>query len=104
MYQDRYDYWYPGIRFRQDDEIIKPIREKEKMDWKKLTKEEKKLLYRYSFRQTLAEYEAPTGYWKIVASTFLTVLAITMFYVTFLNHYGTYLQSSLFFKCSFLWL
>ena len=45
---------------------IAGLREKEKGDWKKLAKEEKKVLYRASFCQTLAEVEAPTGEWKSV--------------------------------------
>uniref|UniRef100_A0A915PIH4 Uncharacterized protein n=1 Tax=Setaria digitata TaxID=48799 RepID=A0A915PIH4_9BILA len=54
---DSTDRPYPPLRFRADDDIIKPIREKEKDDWKKLTMEEKKLLYRYSFRRTQAELQ-----------------------------------------------
>ena len=37
------------------------LKEKEKGDWKKLTKEEKKVLYRASFCQIIIEVEAPTG-------------------------------------------
>uniref|UniRef100_A0A915NAE4 Uncharacterized protein n=1 Tax=Meloidogyne javanica TaxID=6303 RepID=A0A915NAE4_MELJA len=65
FYEDRADYWYPAIRFRRNDEIVTPIREKELGDWKQLSVDEKKLLYRYSFCQTLSEYEAPDGYWKL---------------------------------------
>ena len=86
-YQDRFDYWYPAIRFRVDDDVIKPIRAKEKGDWKSLTPEEKKLLYRYSYKQTLAEFEAPTGYWKVISAIVFLVLASATFYATFLNHY-----------------
>uniref|UniRef100_F1LF34 Cytochrome c oxidase subunit 4 n=1 Tax=Ascaris suum TaxID=6253 RepID=F1LF34_ASCSU len=87
VYQDRLDYWYPAIRFRVEDDKIRPIRSKEKGDWKKLTTEEKKLLYRYSFRQTLAEFEAPSGYWKVIAATVFTVIALATFYSTFLNRF-----------------
>merc|ERR1719244_1622262 len=55
---------FPAIRFKEDVGEIAALREKEKGDWKKLTKEEKKALYRASFCQTLAEVEAPTGEWK----------------------------------------
>ena len=61
-YSDRIDFWFPAIRFRKNDDAIIPIREKELGDWKNLTNNEKKLLYRYSFRQTLAEFDAPRGY------------------------------------------
>merc|ERR1719334_2494668 len=40
-------------------------------DWKKMTKEEKKVLYRASFCQTLVEVEAPTGEWKSVLGIIL---------------------------------
>lgn len=40
------------------------MREKEKGDWKNLTIDEKKRLYRASFRLTFAELDAPTGRFK----------------------------------------
>jgi cytochrome c oxidase subunit 4 len=44
--------------------VYQALKEKEKGDWKKLTIEEKKALYRASFRQTFSEIAAPTGEWK----------------------------------------
>ena len=41
-YQDRIDYWYPAIRFRKEDDVSRPLREKEKGDWKNLSLEDKK--------------------------------------------------------------
>ncbi|WKX89406.1 hypothetical protein Q1695_008790 [Nippostrongylus brasiliensis] len=87
IYSDRLDYWYPAIRFRKEDDIISPIRKKELGDWKNLTNEEKKLLYRYSFKQTLAEFEAPSGYWKVIASAVLCVISLATLYSVFLNVY-----------------
>jgi len=57
---------FPAIRFKEDTGDIARLREKERGDWKKLTLEEKKALYRASFCQTLTEVEAPTGEWKSV--------------------------------------
>lgn len=85
---DRLDYWYPAIRFRKDDNIILPIREKEKGNWKDLTLEEKKLLYRYAFRQTLSEFRAPNCYWKPVVSIVLCVVSFAILYMTFLKTLG----------------
>lgn len=48
------------------------MREKEKGDWNQLTLEEKKALYRASFRQTFAEFKAPTGKWKSILGWALT--------------------------------
>ena len=64
------------IRFKEDVGDIAKLREKEKGDWKKLTLEEKKALYRASFCQTLAEVEAPTGEWKSIIG--LTLLGISI--------------------------
>ena len=86
-YQDRLDYWYPAIRFRKEDDVSRSLRSKEKADWKSLSPEDRKLLYRYSFRQTLAEFEAPSGYWKVMVSAISLVLSLATLYAVFLNSY-----------------
>lgn len=86
-YQDRLDYWYPAIRFRKEDDVSKGLRAKEAGDWKSLSAEDKKTLYRYSFRQTLAEFEAPTGYWKVMVAAGALVISLATFYAVFLNIY-----------------
>merc|ERR1712062_523389 len=45
-------------------------------DWKKLTVEEKKALYRASFCQTLAEVEAPTGEGKSILGCVLVAVSV----------------------------
>jgi len=45
----------------------------------------KKLLYRYSFRQTLAEEESPKGYWKVVVSGIFFSTTLALLYHTFMN-------------------
>jgi len=57
---------FPAIRWREDTPEIKALKDKEKGDWKKLSIEDKKALYRASFCQTFAEMEAPTGQWKSI--------------------------------------
>ena len=57
------------FRFKKDVGHIAALRGKEKGDWKKSTQEEKKVLHRASFCQTLEEVEAPTGEWKSIANT-----------------------------------
>jgi len=64
-YADRVDYPMPAVRFREPTNELNVLREKEKQDWKKLSLEEKKALYRASFCQTFAELKAPTGEWKM---------------------------------------
>merc|ERR1712059_162010 len=66
---------FPAIRFKEDVEIA-ALRVKEQGDWKKMTKEEKKALYRASFCQTLAEVEAPTGEWKSISGIVLVGISL----------------------------
>lgn len=63
-YEDRVDFPFPAIRFREDNEEICEIRERERCDWTMICIEDKKKLYRHSFCQTFAELKAPTGEWK----------------------------------------
>merc|ERR1712233_304989 len=67
---------FPAIRFKEDVGEIALLREKEKGDWKKMTLEEKKALYRASFCQTLVEVEAPTGEWKSILGMVLVAVSV----------------------------
>jgi len=77
-YADRLDYPFPAIRFRKMDAEFKALRQKEKGDWKNLSLEDKKRLYRYTFRATLAEFDHPTGQWKLVIAGLLGVITLSM--------------------------
>jgi len=63
-YIDHINNPFPAIRFKEATPDIVALREKEKGDWKKLSVEEKKALYRASFCQTYAEMQASDGSWK----------------------------------------
>jgi len=76
-YMDRPEFPAPGIRFKENSPDIMAIREKEKGDWKNLTTEEVKTLYRHSFCQTFAEMRAPTGEWKSVLAAIIFGLGVT---------------------------
>jgi len=68
---------FPAIRFREDTPDVTALKEKEKGDWKKLSIEDKKTLYRASFCQTFAEMRAPTGEWKSILGIVLGGVALS---------------------------
>jgi len=74
-YLDRSDFPCPAVRWKENTPDIMALREKEKGDWKKLSIEEKKALYRASFRQTFTEMDAPTGEWKGIIGMLLLVIS-----------------------------
>ncbi|XP_005188663.1 cytochrome c oxidase subunit 4 isoform 2, mitochondrial [Musca domestica] len=87
IYCDVAEFPMPAIRFREPDATICALREKEKGDWKKLSKEDIKTLYRYSFCQTFAEFKAPTGEWKHHLGVGLWACAIGVVWTAFVNWY-----------------
>ncbi|XP_014468920.1 PREDICTED: cytochrome c oxidase subunit 4 isoform 1, mitochondrial-like isoform X2 [Dinoponera quadriceps] len=74
-YLDRSDFPMPAIRWQENTPDVMALREKEKGDWKKLSLEEKKALYRASFRQTFSEMDAPTGEWKGILGLSMLILS-----------------------------
>ena len=86
-YHDKYDCPFPAIRFKETTGEIAKLKEKEKGDWKNLTLDEKKKLYRASFCQTYAEMNAPTGDWKVCTSVVLAGLAVTLWYYIWCTKY-----------------
>jgi len=76
-YVDMEEFPCPAIRFGANTPEVLALREKEKGDWKRLSTEDKKALYRASFRETYAEMKAPTGEWKQVMALTLFGMALT---------------------------
>jgi len=87
VYSDREDYPAPAVRFMENTPEILALREKEKGDWKNLSMEEKKALYRASFCQTYAEMRAPTGEWKSIAAGVLLALSVTGWFMIWIKIY-----------------
>ncbi|CAG2103418.1 unnamed protein product [Medioppia subpectinata] len=77
-YFDVPDVPMPAIRFREADTQISALREKEKGDWKQLTIDDKKKLYRFSFCRTYAEMMAPTGEWKSILAGVLAIVTTAL--------------------------
>ncbi|KAK2583001.1 hypothetical protein KPH14_009046 [Odynerus spinipes] len=86
-YIDRTDFPMPAIRFRANTPDVLALREKEKGDWKKLSIDEKKALYRASFCLTFAEMEAPTGEWKSIIGISLFLSSLAVWYYMFCKLY-----------------
>lgn len=63
VYDDRPDFPFPALRYKEITGELQGLFEKQKGNWNELTREEKKTLYRSSFRQTFAEFQAPSGKW-----------------------------------------
>lgn len=87
IYCDLVEFPMPAIRFREPDAIICALWEKEKDDWKKLSKEDIKTLYRYSFCQTFAEFRAPTGEWKLHLGVGLWTSAMGLLFAALVNNF-----------------
>eukprot|EP00914_Ancora_sagittata_P007078 GHVO01014044.1.p1 GENE.GHVO01014044.1~~GHVO01014044.1.p1 ORF type:complete len:195 (-),score=11.29 GHVO01014044.1:467-1051(-) len=87
IYHDLREYPCPAVRFREDDEVIAALREKEKGDWSLLTIDEKKTLYRAEFCSTYTEFNAPTGEWKCILALLLGLGTLTGAFMLFMHKY-----------------
>jgi len=86
-YGDRFDWPYPAVRWGENTAALAKLREKERGDWKKLSVEEVRQLYRASFRQTFAEFTAKTGEWKFVIAFCLFAGSLAMWTWFFIKRY-----------------
>ncbi|XP_006826077.1 cytochrome c oxidase subunit 4 isoform 1, mitochondrial-like [Saccoglossus kowalevskii] len=80
VYEDRTDYPAPHVRFTKDAELaedLKALRKKEAGDWKNLTADEKRALYRLAFHKSYADMKAPTGEWKVILGGVCFALAVS---------------------------
>ncbi|XP_068625327.1 cytochrome c oxidase subunit 4 isoform 1, mitochondrial-like [Battus philenor] len=86
-YKDDPLFPFPSIRFKENTKDICALREKEKGDWRQLCCFEKKALYRASFCQTFAEFQAPTGTWKFVIAWVLISTSLAFWMAMFFHYY-----------------
>jgi len=86
-YVDRPDYPYPCITFREFTPEVMALKEKEKQDWKNMSIEEIKTLYRANYCQTFAEFQASTGDWKEEWSFFMWGMLLTLIMEWFIVNY-----------------
>lgn len=90
VYYDRVDYPFPAIRWQEPTPQIQALRQKEKGDWKKLSIDEKKALYRASFCQTFAEFTHPTGEWKGCIGWTLVTASLAILFSLWMNLFGEF--------------
>ncbi|CAH0718021.1 unnamed protein product, partial [Brenthis ino] len=86
-YQDDAHFPFPAVRFKENTRDICALREKERCDWRCLSCEEKKALYRASFCQTFAEFKAPTGQWKFIMGWVFITTSFGFWAAMFFHHY-----------------
>jgi len=86
-YGDRAEFPCPAVRFKENTKEIQALRVKEQGDWKGLSLADKKTLYRASFQQTFAEFQAPTGEWKAVIGMIFMAFSITGLTFILIKHY-----------------
>lgn len=78
------------LQFELINICLQALKEKEKGDWKKLSVEEKKQLYRASFCQTFAEMNAPTGEWKSILGCAIGFLSLSLWIYMGMRLFGMY--------------
>lgn len=87
-YIDRSDFPCPAVRFMENKPDVLALREKEKSDWKTLSLDEKKALYRASFCSTFAEMESLNkGEWKSVLAGVITAITISLWAIVGLKKF-----------------
>lgn len=91
-YLDLEDFPYPAIRYKEVTPDIQVLKEKEKADWKKLSINEKKELYRASFCQTFIEIDAPTGEWKSITGLTAVGVALALWVFIALKTFGMFIN------------
>jgi len=84
-YMDRVEFPAPAVRFQENTKEVLALRQKELGDWKALSLQDKKALYRASYRMTYAEMNAPTGEWKSVLAAILFGFSVTGWIAIFIK-------------------
>ncbi|XP_018321979.1 uncharacterized protein LOC108734798 [Agrilus planipennis] len=75
MYTDHPYFPFPSIRWKETTPEIQALRERERGDWRLLSKEDKKKIYRSSFRSTYSEFLAPSTEWMGIIGVALMLMS-----------------------------
>ncbi|KAG5884628.1 hypothetical protein JTB14_023822 [Gonioctena quinquepunctata] len=85
-YADDPSFPFPAIRYKETIPNIQALYEKQKGDWRLLSKEEKKAIYRSNFCQTFAEFQAPnSGEWMGVVGLGLVGCSLGLWLFLFMR-------------------
>ncbi|XP_056639299.1 cytochrome c oxidase subunit 4 isoform 1, mitochondrial-like [Diorhabda sublineata] len=77
MYIDSVHFPFPALRYKEMTSDLQALFQKQNGDWKHLTKEDKKALYRANYCQTFAEFTAPaSGEWMGVVGIGLILCSL----------------------------
>ncbi|XP_045474642.1 cytochrome c oxidase subunit 4 isoform 1, mitochondrial-like [Harmonia axyridis] len=85
VYFDSEVYPFAAIRWKEPTPELCCLWEKEKGDWGRLTREEKKELYRASFRQTYAEFMAILPEWKFGTALCCWLFSASLWFIYLTN-------------------
>jgi len=85
-YVDCLMYPYPAVRWEQNTGESEALMKKAQGDWKNLSNDEMKALYRHSFRQTYSEMKAPDGEWKFVWAIVVAMLTLSCWVYMFMRN------------------
>ncbi|ENN71500.1 hypothetical protein HUJ04_013296 [Dendroctonus ponderosae] len=84
-YADWADFPFPAIKWKETTPDIQSLNEKAKGDWRLLSKEEKKTLYRANFCQTYAEFLNQPGDWPEVFGWTLVLCSLPIWIYLYLR-------------------
>ncbi|XP_028142268.2 cytochrome c oxidase subunit 4 isoform 1, mitochondrial-like [Diabrotica virgifera virgifera] len=91
MYVDHPHFPFPALRYKEITPELQALFLRQKGDWKRLSREQKKELYRANFCQTFEEFTAPRGgeWMGVIGSGLILISAgiwLYIFYLLFVRH------------------
>ncbi|CAH0551521.1 unnamed protein product [Brassicogethes aeneus] len=85
VYFDMSSFPFPAIRYKEPTREVQALLEKQKCDWRLLTIEEKRELYRINFCRTFSEFQASTSEWMEVVGYGLIMVSLGVWIWIFLR-------------------
>ncbi|XP_071054001.1 cytochrome c oxidase subunit 4 isoform 1, mitochondrial-like [Onthophagus taurus] len=86
-YADLPSFPFPSIRYKEETADIMALKEKERGDWRLLSIDEKKELYRASFCQTFSEFMYSYSGWMAIVGYALIYTSLACWGYIFINYF-----------------